>query len=279
MKKIQIYAFSDEAGAPLEEQIAALKRNGLAGMEIRNVDNINVSDLSKQQAKDIKEKLADNGLCVWSIGSPISKISIEDDFEGHLGKFRHTLEIAEILQAKNMRLFSFFIPKEKEADDYQTAVFERMGQFVRAAENYDITLCHENEKGIFGDKEERCLAIHKAFPTIKSVFDPANFVQCGVDTKKAWEMLKEYVHYVHIKDALADGYVVPAGKGAGNVAHIVKDYMANGGKHFTIEPHLKVFSGFAELEQGEAFKSHLSFADNHSAFDTACNSFKELIGG
>ena len=38
MKKIQIYAFSDEAGAPLEEQIAALKRNGLAGMEIRNVD-------------------------------------------------------------------------------------------------------------------------------------------------------------------------------------------------------------------------------------------------
>ena len=40
---------------------------------------------------------------------------------------------------------------------------------------------------------------------MKAIFDPANYVQCEVDTLKAWEMIKPYVKYLHIKDALADG--------------------------------------------------------------------------
>ena len=44
MKNKRIYAFSDEAGAAIDAQIAALKRNGLQGMEIRNVDNLKQSE-------------------------------------------------------------------------------------------------------------------------------------------------------------------------------------------------------------------------------------------
>ena len=52
---------------------------------------------------------------------------------------------------------------------------------------------------------ERCLEIHKALPEMKAIFDPANYIQCGVNTLAAWEMIKPYVKYMHIKDALADG--------------------------------------------------------------------------
>lgn len=277
MSNIKIYAFSDEASPSIDAQIDALLRNGLDGMEIRNVDGVNISDITKEKAKEVKTKLDAHGLSVWSIGSPIGKINLQDDFEKHLEKFNHTLELSEILGAKNIRLFSFFMPKDRPESDFKDEVFARLNRFVEAAKDYDIALCHENEKGIFGDIPERCLEIHKQFPEIKAVFDPANFVQCGVDTVKAWALLKEYVHYMHVKDALEDGFVVPSGKGIGNVQRIAKDFIAHGGKEFTVEPHLKVFDGFEQLEQGEAFKAHCEFANNDVAFDTACQSFKELL--
>ncbi len=277
MENIKIYAFSDEASPNIDNQIEALLKNRLSGMEIRNVDGINVSDITSQKAKEVKTKLDANSLKVWSVGSPIGKINITDNFSDHLEKFKHTLEIAEILDAKNLRMFSFFIPKEKSADLYTEEVFERIGKFTEIAKDYNIILCHENEKGIYGDTAERCLEIHRRYPVIKAVFDPANFVQCGVDTLKAWELLKDYVHYLHIKDALADGFVVPAGKGIGNVEKIAKDFMARGGKNFTIEPHLTVFSGFEALENGEELRTHYKFSSNDIAFDTACESFKTLL--
>ncbi len=277
MSNIKIYAFSDEASPSIDAQIDALLRNGLDGMEIRNVDGVNISDITKEKAKEVKAKLDAHGLCVWSIGSPIGKITLQDDFENHMEKFRHTLEIAKILNAQSIRLFSFFMPKNSDPSVYKEEVFARLGQFVEAAKGYNITLCHENEKGIFGDIPTRCLEIHKQFPEIKAVFDPANFVQSQVDTLKAWALLKDYVHYMHIKDALEDGLVVPPGKGIGNVQRIAKDFIAGGGKEFTMEPHLKVFDGFEQLEQGEAFKAHYEFANNDIAFDTACQYFKELL--
>lgn len=278
MENIRIYAFSDEASADIDKQIKALMRNNLQGMEIRNVDGTNVSDITAEKAKEVKNKLDANGLCVWSVGSPIGKISITDDFSKHLDKFKHTLEIAKILDSHNIRLFSFYTPKRKNPDNYKNEVIDRLGQFCQVAKEYDVVLCHENEKGIYGDTAERCLNIHKALPNIKGVFDPANFVQCGVDTLKAWEMLKDYVYYMHIKDALPSGFVVPAGKGAGHVETIVQEYISLGGTNFTIEPHLIAFKGLKFLERiGEKRQMTYKYSDNDTAFDVACNSFKELI--
>ena len=247
-------------------------------MEIRNVDGTNIASITKEKAREVKAKVDANGLCIWSMGSPIGKIGIEDDFQPHLEQFKHTLELAEIMNCKNIRMFSFFMPENKPADIYKDEVFERLEKFVDVAKNYDIVLCHENEKDIYGDIPERCIEIHKNFPEIKGVFDPANFVQCGVDTLNAWEMLKNYIHYIHVKDATADGHVVPAGKGNGNVQTIAKDFISRGGNSFTIEPHLTVFGGFNQLERSnQSIISDFSFPNSDVAFDTACSSFKNLL--
>ena len=122
MKNIKIYAFADEASNSIDGQIEAMLRNNLNGLEIRGVDGENVSDITFQKAKEVKEKLDKNGLITWSIGSPIGKIDITDDFAPHLEKFRHTLEIAKILDAKYIRMFSFYIPKGENPDDYKERV-------------------------------------------------------------------------------------------------------------------------------------------------------------
>ena len=277
MENIKIFAFADEVDSAFSGQIEAMKRNNLNGIEVRGVDGENISDISLEKAREIREMLDENGLVTWSIGSPIGKINITDDFTEHFEKFRHTLEVAKILGASNIRMFSFYTPKDQDPDIYEQKVFERVEMFLQEANKYNVKLCHENEKGIFGDTPERCLRLHKRFPQLAGVFDPANFVQCGVDTLKAWELLKPYTYYMHIKDAKADGFVVPSGKGEGNVAAIVKEYIAGGGRNFTIEPHLSVFDGFSSLEQDDE-KVEFMFKDKATAFDTACNTFKEILG-
>ena len=280
MQNIRIFAFADEASGTVDGQITAMKRNSLDGVELRGTELGNVSDLSFVAACLIRQKLNDAGLKVWSLGSPIGKIGIGDDFARHLEKFRATLEISKVLGAQNIRMFSFYVPKGKE-DEYRGAVIDRIGKLVEMAADYDVTLCHENEKGIYGDNAERCLDLLKTFPQLKGVFDPANFVQCGVDTLSAWEMLKPYIKYMHIKDALADGRVVPAGAGIGNVARITEEFIAMGGREFTIEPHLTVFKGLAELErEGEKSKvGDYSYPDSDTAFDAACSAFKDILKG
>ena len=59
---MKIYAFADEASPFIDGQIIALKENGLDGLEIRNVDNVNVSDISDAKAKEVRKKLDDAGL-------------------------------------------------------------------------------------------------------------------------------------------------------------------------------------------------------------------------
>lgn len=277
---MKIYAFADEASANIDEQIKAMKENKLDGLEIRNVDGVNISRITKEKAEEVRKKLDGAGLRVWTIGSPIGKIDIEkDDFALHTEKFKHTLELADILGAENIRLFSFFTPAENR-DSYKDKVIERLSAFCEIAKGSGITLCHENEKGIYGDIPERCLEIHKALPEMKAIFDPANYVQCEVDTLKAWEMIKPYVKYLHIKDALADGNVVPAGKGIGNVKFILDDYIGNGGGSVTVEPHLTVFDGLKALEKegdtsvvGEVYK----YSSNTEAFSAAVSALRELI--
>ena len=276
---MKIYAFADEASKMVDGQIAAMLRNGLQGLEVRGVNGTNVSEISLEEAKLLRQKLDDNGLITWSIGSPIGKIKIHDAFEPHLDTFRHTLEVAYVLGAQRLRLFSFYMPKGEDPAQYRNAVLDRMASFVEVAKGSGVLLCHENEKGIYGDIATRCLEIHQALPELGGIFDPANYVQCGEDTLKAWEMLKGYVNYLHIKDALADGSVVPAGCGIGNVPHIVRDFIAQGGDACTMEPHLKVFDGLKALEEdgNTSVVGAYRYPSADAAFDVACNAMKAIL--
>lgn len=282
--KAEIYAFADEAASDLEGQIAAMKDNGLDGLEIRNVDGTNAVKLTEQSAVEIRKRLDGAGLKVWSVGSPFGKTGIEDgDFGEQLESFRYSLNIARILGAECFRLFSFYMPAGAKPDVYRTEVIERLGKFCEIAKGHGIALCHENEKGIYGDTAKRCTEIHRALPELGGVFDPANFIQCGEDALEAWKMLKPYIKYMHIKDARSDGEVVPAGRGIGNIRIIVKDFISSGGSKFTLEPHLTVFDGFEKLERGAAGEKGLPhsgefvYKSTREAFDAACREFKNIL--
>ena len=108
--KFRFGAFADEAAKDFAGQIEALKRNRYEFLEIRNVDGINFTKLTLQEAKALAQQLQENGLSVRSLGSPIGKIKIGDDFDAHLELTKHTLEMGNIFGSQYIRLFSFFMP-------------------------------------------------------------------------------------------------------------------------------------------------------------------------
>ena len=277
-EKIILCGFADEADPMLDGQIEALKANGISLLEIRGVDGKSIVDVTVEEAKEIKAKLDANGIEVWSLGSPIGKIKINDDFDKEIERYRNLLEVGKILGAKCVRLFSFYGTDAKP--EFFDAVCERLKKYVEIAEEYGIVPCHENEKGIYGEKAAQCLEIHKAVPGLKAVFDPANFVQAEQNTLEAWEMLEEYVYYGHIKDADKDKKVVPPGCGEGHIAEYLPKFVAKGCKVLTLEPHLTEFVGLAGLEEEGAKSdvgSTIKFENNRAAFDYAVDSLKGII--
>lgn len=279
--RFQLAAFADESSNSLAGQIDALKRNGYSLLEIRSVDEKNVTALTVEEAKQIKEKLADNGISVWSIGSPIGKIELDEDFDAHLDLYKHALSLANIFGAGHIRLFSFWMPKDRAPEEFKNQVLDRMSVFAEIAKSYGVIPCHENEKGIYGDTGIRCTEILKAVPGIKAVFDPANFVQCGEDTLKVWDMIAPYIEYLHIKDSLYDGTIVPPGDGEGKLAQIIAKYEKLGGKTITLEPHLFEFDSLKSLEkEGDtSIVGGMAFASAEEAFDEGAKKLNKLMEG
>ena len=281
MEHIILSGFSDEIAPELDLQLAAIREWGLSHIELRTADGVNVSDFSTEKVKEVKNKLAGAGVSVSSIGSPIGKIGVEEDFAPHLEKLKRTLEIQKELGAPYLRMFSFYIPQGRAPEDFREEVLDRMGRMVEEAAAWDSVLLHENEKGIYGDNAPRCKELLEAFygPHFKAVFDFANFVQVGQQTLPAYELLKPYVEYVHVKDAQwGTGAVVPAGQGDGHVKEILTDLIGGGWKGFlSLEPHLTDFAGLAALEQDPQKRG--SALDGKSAWKLALDSLKEILAG
>ncbi len=253
LSKFLLSAFADEIDACLPKQMEVLGSHSISFIEMRGVNGKNISEYTPDQVRSIKRQLDSENFRISAIGSPIGKIMITDDFEPHFRLFQNLLDTAEILETRYMRIFSFFIPKDADPAIYRSPVIGRMEKLVSAAEKRGITLLHENEKDIYGDTAERCLDILESINSrfLRATFDPANFIQCGVNPYPvAYRLLKEHIEYIHIKDALfSTGNVVPAGEGDGKIKELLCALAESGYEGFlSLEPHLADFEGFQKLE-------------------------------
>ena len=285
MAKFVLSAFADEYSPMIDEQIVGLKKNGIGCLEIRGVDGTNIADISTEKAKEVKKKLDDAGIKVMAIGSPIGKIRLDDSMKDHLVLFRHVAELAHILDCERIRMFSFYVPDTHNLAPVRDAVMERLEKLLSISEEEKLILCHENERGIYGETVEGCLDILNQFEgKIKCIFDPANFVTAGIEAfPYAFNKLKDRIFYLHIKDAGhdADGTVqiFPAGDGAANFDGLMRELRAFDKVYVcTMEPHLQVFAGLGALEMAshdDLVKNR--FSSNEDAFCYACDAFRRFL--
>ena len=257
--------FADEISPDLDLQCDVLDRLGIKCIEFRSAWDVNVLDLDDDQLGRVAATLAQRGLTVSSVGSPIGKIGIADDFDAHLVRFERALHVAHLLAAPYLRLFSFFLPVDDDPATYRDEVLRRLAALAKRAEGEDVVLLHENEKEIYGDTPERCLDIIESVgsPVLRATWDAANFVQCGVRPHtEGYALLRPYVDYLQVKDALlVDGTVVPAGQGDGEVVTTLRALRDDGfDGYFSLEPHLAAAGPMGGFSGAELFTvAHAAF--------------------
>ena len=242
MSRIQISGFYDEASGTLDAQIALAKQLGGSFLCPRSIDGRNIAEYSAQEfMQSIKPRLDAAGIGFSSIGSPIGKVAIDDDegFEKQKIQLAELVKIAVSMKCRYIRIFSFYYGS-RDPDACFDEVLARTRELLAVAKGSGVLLMHENEKKIYGDRPERVLKLYQAVndPSYVLCFDASNYVQCDVDPAAAFDMLKDYTVYYHIKDCSSYKIEVPLGTGEGRYDYIIPELKKRGYSGFmTLEPH------------------------------------------
>lgn len=244
MSDIKISGFYDEASGDLRTQCELIKKLGEHYLCPRVVNGKNISAYTVEEfEKDVKPVLDEYGIKFSSIGSPIGKVGLYDEegYQAQIKKLQELVKIAKVMDCKYIRIFSFRVDKKGDYDAYFPEVVKKLRGYLDVVKGTDIVLLHENEKGIYGDVPDRVMKLYKEIndPQFQLCFDASNYIQCDADPKQAYEMLKDYVVYYHIKDCSKEKVEVPIGHGEGNYENMIHDLVVN--RHYkgfmTLEPH------------------------------------------
>ena len=267
---IKLCAFADEAEKTLKGQIDSLKRNRIRYLELRTVNGTGVANITLQEAEEYARILKQNEIEVYSIGSPIGKVDIAVDFDKYLEEITHIFHLAKIFGTDKIRIFSFF-----NALDKREKVISYLCKMVEKAKEYGVELYHENEKDVYGDIADRVTDILQNVPGLRSIYDPANYLQVGEKANVTINSLHAKADYFHIKDVIAEtGELVPAGHGDGKIHELLNKI--EGDKVLSVEPHLAVFDGYSQIDNTQ-MKHKFHFTSNQVAFDTAVDALKTLL--
>lgn len=250
---IYLSAFADEISPDLKTQIEVLRSENIHCIDFRSAWNINVLDLSDEQVIQARELLNSNGIQVAAIGSPIGKVPIDTPFEEYMERFERALTVAEMLDTRHIRIFSFY-PTSNQPDTiaHREKVLHFLHEMTARASAAQVTLLHENEKDIYGDTIARNVDLLQSIdhPNFRAAFDPANYLQCQqVPYPDAYEAIRPWLSYVHVKDVAPDGTLVVAGEGAARWRELLQRLRDDGySGYLALEPHLALsgkYQGFS----------------------------------
>jgi sugar phosphate isomerase/epimerase len=266
---VTLSGFADEISPDPAEQLAVLAAENITHLELRSAWSVNVADLGDAELARFGHALDATGVRVSAIGSPIGKIGVDAPLGPELDRLRRVADVAAKFGTTIVRVFSFFIPASDPPERYRKQVIERMRALADIAEERGVVLAHENEKEIYGDRPQRCAELIEAVgsPALRATFDAANFVQCGVRPhSEAYELIRPYLVYVQVKDALAaTGEVVPPGQGDGQVRETLAELRDSGFHgYLSLEPHLAMAGRFGGFSGPEGFR-------------LACAALKDLL--
>lgn len=265
----ELSGFGDEIDDDPAIQIAVLQALGANHIEVRSAWGTNIVDLDAAQLDSLKALLDASSMKVSAIASPIGKVDVSLPVEHEVERLRRAVNAAKVLDAKYIRIFSFYYGDDVAVESIRDDVLERMRALAAVAEEAGVVLLHENEKDIFGDTPERVLDIIEsvASPALKVAWDAANFVQVGVKPfDEGYAKLRPHLEYLQVKDArLSDAVVVPSGQGDGDLLRTVEALKADG------------YTGFASLEPHLAGAHGLGGFSGPTAFGIAARAFAKVL--
>jgi sugar phosphate isomerase/epimerase len=225
----QLAVITDEIAADLETALPVAQELGLSLVELNNVGQKNVADLSPAERERAREQIEAAGMRVVAVGPPCFKACVLDGvpvaqvgenpvFREHMATLERAALAAQAFGAGLVRVFSFRrsgiaglgnpSPRLPEGGALPEPILERIVEGLRiacgVAAAAGVTLALENVRSCWGNTGVNSRRILDAVgsPYLKAIWDPGNdYVSGGVPYPEGYEAVKPYVAHVHLKDA------------------------------------------------------------------------------
>jgi sugar phosphate isomerase/epimerase len=264
MVKPKITAISDEFSGRLSKVVKYLQKRGLRYVELRGVALPGFKwkrpgDYTDEEILFVKNCVKKYEISVSALGSPLfnrNPPKTDAEISDALNKITRNCEVANKLECKHIRIFSFHPNPPNVTRDYDNKDSEFMKQFLHIsgflrkaadiAEKYNVYLAMENEPGLFGDTADNGIRLIKAINSNHAglLFDPGNMWKYLDDEPP--EMMKKmypYTIYAHIKDVGVgkDNKRIHVVNGLGIMPYVqvFKDMLkSNYDSFFSVETHM-----------------------------------------
>lgn len=225
MAEIRLAGITDEFSPDLATALEAMASVGMTGVELRTIDGRNVIDLDDDEIDRIMAIVADRGMVVISIASPLLKCvlpngpALDTRFQQDAFASRHTFadqprlvdrafEIADRTGARIIRVFSYWrtIDPDKVFDD----VVSGLRKLADQAGSRGITIGLENEHACNVGTAAETARVMAAVdhPALGIIWDPANALVAGEEPYPTGYRLLEpdRIIHVHAKDCDVTGH-------------------------------------------------------------------------
>lgn len=251
----------DEVADTLQDGIRFLQEHNIDSAEIRTIDGKNIAKLTLEETKALKETLAEGGLSVSAIASPLFKwyagnvaAQNEADLFGmnpflspqeKKGMIEKIIDQACILDTKKIRIFSGLKP-DTGAHALPQEESELIKYALEVAKQKGVQLMLENEPVCYISKLEDYIKTFSSgeYDGLRAWFDIANVYEEGEKiTNSDLKALAPYIDYLHVKDPV--GFKIHKYKplGQGYINHkLIFDMLEQdifNPLHLSIETHVK----------------------------------------
>jgi sugar phosphate isomerase/epimerase len=210
---LTICLITDEVSPSLDEGLAFAREEGVGTVDLRVIDGRNVLALSRDELADAAQRVRAAGLSVSCICTPLLKWSPPgkttrtegDQFGFELGDraprdvYAQAFAAAEILGARNLRVFSYLAYDDYCLDDLRTPIDD----LLALAERFDMKVHVENEGvcNIAGFAELEAMMTTYRHPRLRALPDIANAYRMSMPPSAAdLARLLPFTDIMHIKD-------------------------------------------------------------------------------
>jgi sugar phosphate isomerase/epimerase len=210
---LTICLITDEVSPSLDEGIAFACEEGIRTIDLRVIDGRNVLALSRGELAEAAQRVRAAGLSVSCICTPLLKWSppgkaartAGDQFGFELGArtphdvYARAFAAAEILGARNLRVFSYLAYDDYRVDDLQ----EPVEDLLALAEKFDMRVHVENEGvcNIAGLDELEAMVTTYRHARLRALPDIANaYRMCRPPSAADLARLLPFADILHIKD-------------------------------------------------------------------------------
>lgn len=238
----------------LDETLGILRNAGF-----RNVDligraphlSLNPAETDPRVVLEISKK---RGVAIANLATYVGAGFASDDPAEQQKEFDDTIraiDLAEILGARTVR--GFRSPKYDHAKD-----IPKIAPQIRKCADYagarNVYLCMENHGGEISGVPEKCRELCEKVGSkyFGVLYDPCNLLTKGADYKTGFEVMKDHIVHVHIKDGTkenASQKTTMLGQGLVDCKWIVEKLEGIGYKgHYTLEYEVETVPAEAGLK-------------------------------